>query len=113
MENLCVWHLNTCTLRNKIDDINQLLESTSLQPKIFALTETRISDFEKVFYQLHGYNFILNARKNQSGGGVGIYYSDNLQVWESQGMFNSFENISISTRIGELEVSIVVIYRPP
>lgn len=75
---LKVAHLNICSLRNKITDIEELLTSNSVH--ILAISETHLDEtFSNAAMSISGFNMYRRDR-NCHGGGVAFYVQDHIPV---------------------------------
>lgn len=75
---LKVAHLNICSLRNKINDIEELLTSNSVH--ILAISETHLDEsFSNAMMSISGFNMYRRDR-NCHGGGVAFYVQDHIPV---------------------------------
>lgn len=67
-------HINVNSLRNKIDEISDVLVNTGLH--FLGLTETKLDEFVlDGSLVIDGYQ-LLKRNRNSHGGGVGLYYKD-------------------------------------
>ena len=67
-------HINVNSLRNKIDEISDVLVNTGLH--FLGLTETKLDEFVlDGSLVIEGYQ-LLKRNRNGRGGGVGLYYKD-------------------------------------
>lgn len=73
-------HLNICWLRNKIDDVPEILTAYKLH--IFAITETHLnSEINSEVLKIEGYNlYRFDTCRGARGGGVAIYCQDRIPV---------------------------------
>ena len=68
---LSLFHLNIRSLQNKV------LTSLDIKFSVVGITETWLMD-PPFGVEIDGYNFVYKMRPVRSGGGVGLYVSDNL-----------------------------------
>ena len=116
---LSLFHLNIRSLQNKVDELSTLLTSLDIKFSVVGITETLLMD-SPVGVEIDGYNFVYKNRpvNNGSGGGVGLYVSDNLDFRirtdiyadEAEVMEALFIEI---IRPHEKNVIVGIIYRPP
>ena len=63
-------HINICSLRNKVHEINNLLTSDNIH--ILAISETHLDNsFDDTSVAIQGYN-IYRRDRNAYGGGVAV-----------------------------------------
>lgn len=75
---LRIAHININSIRNKIDEIAEILFSDNLH--ILAVSETHLdSTFEDAELSIQGYNFFRRDR-NKFGGGVACYIQEHIPV---------------------------------
>ena len=120
-----IGHLNIRSLTHKIDQLRLDLPSSDFD--VFTLTETWLNEeTEERLTTIEGYQFArLNRREKlpngqtKKGGGVGIYYKNNLTVdTSSQEALNHSSNIlelqwAIIDRPHSKKILIGTIYKPP
>jgi len=82
MRGIKIVHQNIRGLFNNIGSLTLLLEKYK-HIDIITLSETHITsdswNENSELYNIPGYTFIQNCRKNATGGGVGMYISNNLE----------------------------------
>ena len=114
---LSFFHLNIRSLQNKIDELSTLLSTLNIKFSVVGITETWLRD-SSPGVSIDGYNFVYKNRLARSGGGVGLYVSDNLDYRirtdicanEDEVMESLFIEI---IRPHERNVIVGIIYRPP
>ena len=75
---LRIAHLNICSLRNKVQDISQIILEHSLH--ILAISETHLGpSINSSLLNIDGYN-IYRKDRNENGGGVAIYIQSHIPV---------------------------------
>ena len=84
---------------------------------MLAITETWINTETDDFYidklTPPGYKAITKNRENGRGGGVALIANDGLKPKDiTQGIFESFEYSISQLSSGQLQLKVVVIYRP-
>ena len=71
-------HLNICSLRNKVDDVFDILSEYNLH--LLALTETHLNpDINSDVLKIEGYN-MFRLDRGTRGGGVAVYCQDHIPV---------------------------------
>lgn len=74
-------HLNIQYLRNKVDELNILLDE--LSPHVIGLSEHGLMSSEINNVKLQGYSLIsVFCRSNTKGGGTALYAIEGLSVKE-------------------------------
>jgi exonuclease III len=92
MKGLRVFHLNICSLRNKLDELRLFCDK--YQPHVLSLNETWLDNsFMDNEISLPGYN-LMRRDRNRNGGGLVVYVAENLG-------FNQLENNAIIPPIDE------------
>lgn len=70
-------HINICSLRNKIEEISELL---SIDIQLLAISETHLDDtFKDKVLLIQGCN-IFRRDRNAYGGGVAVYVQNQIPV---------------------------------
>ena len=76
-EDFSLLHLNIRSLQRNVNNLSILLTYLNIKLSLIGLSETWLNDyFHSV--DIDGFNFIYKHRPNRTGGGVGLYISDNL-----------------------------------
>ena len=112
---LLFFHLNIRSVQNKVDELSTLLSTLNIKFSVVGITENWDSSLG---VNIDGYNFVYKNRSAKTGGGVGLYVSDNLDfrirtdiyVYEDDVMESLFIEI---IRSYERNVIVGIIYRPP
>ena len=91
LRHLSIIYLNARSLRNKMDELRML--AVQLNPDIIGVVETWLTDDNfDCEINIVNYNFIRLDRKNElkaKGGGVVIYFKQELSVVETTSNYNS------------------------
>ena len=108
--------LNTRSLRNKIDDIKDLVSEHSLD--VFAFTETWLrSEDNAIITSLVSNDFSFHhvpRSQGVTGGGVGILVRKSLKpVIAATPQYKSFEVIECALHSCGKFIRLVIVYRPP
>ena len=104
--------LNIRSLKEKLQELEAILNDLLKKPHIIIITETWIKEEEIKFYNLNEYQMIANCRKDCRGGGIIIYIHDKINF--NVLMNENFEkNHLIIFKINELNLKIGGIYRSP
>ena len=72
-------HLNTRSLLGNFDKLNLLLGNLKVPFSVIGVSETWLNDATSELVNITGYNFVSNHRKSKTGGGVGIYFKNDLE----------------------------------
>lgn len=106
-------HLNICSLRNKIQDISEILKEQNVH--IMAISETHLdSTISSFLLNIDGYN-ICRQDRNINGGGVAIYVKSQIPVRVREDLGSiGVEVIWLQVQLPSLKpVFIGCCYRPP
>ena len=79
-------HINICSLRNKVDEINNLLVTDDIHN--LTISETHLDNtVDDTMVAIHGYNIYkkyINAKGG--GGGVAVYIQNHIPVKLKEGL---------------------------
>ena len=108
-------HVNSRSLLRHFDDVACLMSTE--RPHILALSETWLdASVSNAEIHIPGYS-LFRSDRNRSGGGVAVYYLDNLpcSLLSCGTTPSGAESLWVSVRCGSLHPSLVVgcFYRPP
>ena len=109
--------LNVRSMRNKTDDIIELLNEQDCD--IMAITETWLStgegdNFTRNALTSHGYTLLDIPRSKGKGGGVAILYKSALKVIKQPcPSVTSFELVETLVHTASELLRLAVVYRPP
>lgn len=106
-------HLNICSLRNKVDEINQICLTNGVH--ILALSETHLDEsVDDSSLTIGGYNLHRRDR-NKYGGGVGLYIQEDIVAVVREDLMNSeIEILWIQIHIPHSKPTLIsCCYRPP
>ena len=114
---LSLFHLNIRSLQNKVDELSTLLTSLDIKFSVVGITETWLLD-SPVGVDIDGYNFVYKNRPVRSGGGVGLYVSDNLDFRIRSDIYADEDEVMEALfieviRPHEKNVIVGIFYRPP
>ena len=116
-EDFSLLHLNIRSLQRNLNSLSILLTCLNIKFSLIGVSETWLNDYSHSA-DIDGFNFIHKHRPNRTGGGVGLYISDNLDFKIRADL--SFDDIDVAESLF-IEISrphgknIIggVIYRPP
>lgn len=104
-------HMNTRSLKNKVDTVEALLHSVNAKFDAIIFTETWLTSSDSP-PKFHSYKCESLVRQEKRGGGVAIYIKDNLRYQIIDEFTRIDENIeSLVIKISNTVV--VALYRPP
>lgn len=114
-KNLKIGHININGLTNKLSEIQFLLKEVEFD--ILGVTETHLTvDLSNELIRIYGYNTVRRDRSNGlKGGGVVIYYRDNLNISENLkwDIHQDLEAVWINITIRSQSTLLGCLYRPP
>ena len=115
--NFSLLHLNVRSLRNKVDYLTLLLANLKINFTIIGISETWLQN-DSHDVDMIGYEFIHKNRPDRSGGGVGLYLSNNCDFKVRDDLSGSDADVMESlfieiVRSNEKNIVVGVIYRPP
>lgn len=110
-------HLNSRSLINKMSSLNILLLETKIEFSCIGISETWLDDSAASLIALPNYNFVYNNRKNQLGGGVGLFISNRYQYLIRDDLCPdnpAFQWLAVEIIIPHCSNLIIyIVYRPP
>lgn len=109
---LNVLSLNVQSIRNKFNEIKNLIASYDFTVHVIVLSEIFIYSQEQDRYIINNYNSYFLCRDGNRGGGVVVYVLKTItsnKSFELNFMDNSFLNINFSC----FKFNLLAIYRPP
>ena len=112
-----VIHINARSMKNKFDDIQNLLAVSGVNWSLICISETWLKQNQIEHFNMEGYNVFASCRENSEGGGTLIYVNKRYDVKERKDL----ESISTESTLVELQqpflngknVIIGSIYRSP
>ena len=109
--------VNTRYIKGKDQHLHHYLTENSKD--ICIVTETRLSDAEKLWLQTtdlnnNNYKFVPVHTSNGRGGGIGIIYRSQLQMEPNcNGQMHSFECGALKIKAKKTTIMVITIYQPP
>jgi hypothetical protein len=110
---LNIAHVNICSLKNKVHEINNLLVTEDIH--ILTISETHLDNiFDDTVVAIHGYN-IYRKDRNAKGGGVAVVIQNHIPVMlRVDLMLNTVEVICPQVHLPHLKLILVgSCYKPP
>lgn len=112
-ETLNILYINIRSLRNKLDDINDIIKQSQKVIHLIILTETWIYSNEKQFFNINKYNAVHDCR-NRRGGGTSIFIREEFEFIENDATIYDLHDCNIvSIILPKHKLKIFGIYRPP
>ena len=118
--NLNVLHLNVRSLRAKISEIINIIDyfaNNDVILHVIALCETYITEYNKNFCQISGYQLEYLSRRNKHGGGVALFIKDDITYTNvdlnEYYCESSFECIALNLKLKFANCIVCEIYRAP
>ena len=116
-EYLSILNVNVRSLGKNFTSLLAFLSLVKTRFKFIVVTETWLSDSDEGLFSINGYNPVSVNRQNRRGGGIRIYYTENLNVSivdNLTGLFDSHESLTIDADLPHFgKLTIFSIYRPP
>ena len=107
-----IGHLNCISIRNKILDIIELINTEKIY--ILYLNETHLNSSDHHLHSISGFNIIRNDRTHSRGGGVAIIIKKQLKYKIiNKVSSNDSEFITIEIRHGTSQLKIMATYLQP
>lgn len=111
--------LNSKSVKNKALVIKDYIVEHNID--LLALTETWLrpgDEDQSVINEIcpSGYNLLHVPRVSRAGGGAGLMYKACFKIVEKSldcPSFASFEHILLSLRYSSINITLVIVYRPP
>jgi hypothetical protein len=110
---MIIAHTNICSLRNKVNEINNLLKLYNIH--ILAISETHLYiSFGDTSVEIQGYK-IYRRDRNAYGGGVAVYIQSHIPVMLREALMSSvIEVLWLQVHLAHLKSLLLgCCYRPP
>lgn len=78
-KNITILTMNIRSIRNKLEDIEEIIDTIQNQVHILVITETWLTKSEEDFFNILGYKSTFISRENRKGGGIGIFIQNHIQ----------------------------------
>lgn len=112
-ENLNILYINIRSLRNKIDELQNIIFSHKKTIHLIILTETWIYPNEINLFDIPSYKAVHDCR-NTRGGGTSIFINDNIKFeYQIEQKINLEDCNTVSLYLPKQKITILSIYRPP
>ena len=116
-EHFSVIHINARSMKNKSDDIQNLLAASGVNWSLICITETWLKQDQIEYFHMDGYHVFASCRENCEGGGTLIYVNMHYDVKERKDLMS----LATETTLVEIQqpfsngknIIIGSIYRPP
>ena len=116
-EHFSVIHINARSIKNKFDDLQNLLAVSGVNWSVICITETWLKQNQIEHFHMEDYNVFASCREDAEGGGSMIYIKKQYDVKEREDLHsNSTESILVEIQqpfSNGKNVIIGSIYRPP
>lgn len=106
--------INIRSLRQKLHDLEILINSFSQITHIIIITETWLYDNEIDYFNIPNYNAVHSTRQKKRGGGCAIYIHRSLQyslIYNNEWDYNNAVGVHITGC--NIDVNVFAIYKPP
>ena len=117
--------LNARSINNKIEEITDTIISNNLD--LLAITETWVTESStnhaivQILHGLQNFSFTSQARSNKRGGGICLFYKDNLKVSNNVNpaystfellelLLNQILTVSVSPHFTDLQIPHLLIF---
>ena len=113
---LVIMQLNVRGLINKQHELNNLLTKLKHKVHVIILSETWLTEMNKMLIKMPGYKLLSRERDTKKGGGVGFLIDENLifrEIHDVANCNNSMEQITIEIKGNNDNIIMTSIYRPP
>ena len=102
-----ICHHNIRSIKKNLDKLETYLNTLGFPFSIVALSETWLQDTNCTLYNLPGYSFIEQHRRERTGGGVGLFIKDGIKYFERPDL--NLKNIVIGViyRIPGTEINLL------
>ena len=109
---LKIAHINICSLRNKVYEVESLLMTNNVH--ILAISETHLDETCDEELMVHGYN-IYRRDRNIHGGGVAFYILNDIPVKRRDDLMTSnIEALWLQVHLPNIKpILLCCCYRPP
>jgi len=113
--NFSLMHVNCRGLRTNFVNLVSLIESFSFKIPVIAVSETRTTDDIQNNFNIYGYNFVVKSRHHKSGGGVGLYISNDVSYKLRKDLELDIADVYESVIVELTAYNLIVgcIYHPP
>lgn len=111
---LNIIHVNIQSIRNKIDELKELVRSIEIQTNkkihIIAISEIWIYENENKYYNIDGFNVYFSNRSNNRSGGCGIYILTEIESTLIKQFEYECSNF-VLIKLNKFDIKIACIYR--
>jgi hypothetical protein len=115
-DELSIFNINIRSIKNKFSELLSLIKILPAQFTFIVVTETMLTEILDFNFEIEGLKS-TSIYRTSSGGGIKIYWRDNLNVSKIEGLsglFPSHEALFLQAKLqGMATVTLGAIYRPP
>ena len=116
-DKFAIMHLNARSIRNKFDEIQNMLTASGVDWSVVCISETWLKEYQLPYYFIDKYEMFASCRDNGEGGGSLLYVSKRMDVKRRQDLeSNLFETTFVEINHSMLNRKNIIIgnvYRPP
>jgi hypothetical protein len=105
--------VNIRSIRKHWDTLLSALNETLDKLHLLILIEINITEDELTLYNITDFNKVAHCRESRRGGGIMIFYKENLNINVMQSNFTTAETLILETTIHNSKHTVGVFYRPP
>ncbi|KAK9731166.1 hypothetical protein QE152_g13881 [Popillia japonica] len=98
-----------CYIENSISNLNVLILADHLNVNI---SEWEFEMNRGLFF-LNDYGCVEKLRTNRAGGGIMVYYKNNISVCQLHADFKHCELLSLELKFNDISLLLIAVYRPP
>lgn len=109
---LKILYFNIRSIRNKLYDLEQIINDFQIAPDIIVLTEIWIKKEENIHFNLQNYKPFFANRKTSQAGGVAIFVHNNISTSEILNI-DEEETSWLGVKLLKLNINLFAIYRSP
>lgn len=112
-----VLFLNIRSIKKHFDEFLCYIENSISNLNVLILAEVNISEWEfemnRGLFFLNDYGCVEKLRTNRAGGGIMVYYKNNISVCQLHADFKHCELLSLELKFNDISLLLIAVYRPP
>ena len=116
-DKFAIIHLNARSVRNKFDEIQNLLTASGVDWSVVCISETWLKEYQLPYYSIEKYEMFASCRGSGEGGGSLLYVSKRMDVKHRQDLESNFFETSFveinNSKLNGKNIIVGNIYRPP